>query len=66
MRVYAGRDGRFTLYNDAGDGYTYEKGEYTALKIMYCDETGEIREETEGVDTFRRNVGYRMIGRKRE
>lgn len=61
VRVYAGSDGSFTLYNDAGDGYGYEKGEYTAVKITYNDKTGEISEELSGTDKFRRNVEYRII-----
>ena len=61
IRVYAGRDGSFTLYNDAGDGYDYENGEYTAVKITYRD--GEIHEELSGVEKFRRNTEYRIIGR---
>jgi len=29
VRVFPGADGHFTLYEDAGDGYAYERGEYT-------------------------------------
>ena len=61
VRIYAGADGRFTLYNDAGDGYGYEKGEYTAVTITYDDATGTISETTEGTDEFRRNTVYRVI-----
>lgn len=61
VRIYAGADGRFTLYNDAGDGYGYEKGEYTAVTISYDDATGEITETVAGTDEFRRNTVYRVI-----
>ena len=61
VRIYAGRDGQFTLYNDAGDGYGYENGEYTAVKITYNDKTGEVSEELSGTDAFRRKVVYRII-----
>jgi len=61
VRIYAGQDGSFTLYNDAGDGYGYERGEYTALTIRYEDATQRVTEEWSGVDTFRRNVAYRII-----
>jgi|GEM_PF-6796705 len=27
LRVYAGADGKFELYDDAGDSYAYERGE---------------------------------------
>ena len=61
VRIYAGRSGSFTLYNDAGDGYGYEDGEYTAVTIIYDDTTGEIREELFGKDSFRRHTAYRLI-----
>ena len=61
VRVYAGADGEFTLYNDAGDGYGYERGEYTAVKIRYDDASGAITETLDGVDTFRRNTVYRIV-----
>ena len=44
-----------------GDGYGYEKGEYTAVTITYDDATGTISETTEGTDEFRRNTVYRVI-----
>ena len=61
VRIYSGRDGSFTLYNDSGDGYGYENGEYTAVTITYDDKSGEISEELSGTDTFRRNVVYRIV-----
>ncbi len=63
VRIYAGADGRFTLYNDAGDGYGYEQGEYTAVTITYDDQTGSVSEALNGVDTYRRRVSYRIIGK---
>ena len=35
--VYPGADGRFTLYEDAGDGYGYEKGEYATTDLVWDD-----------------------------
>jgi len=35
--LYEGRDGEFTLYNDAGDGYEYLKGECTEVTFKYSD-----------------------------
>ena len=63
VRIYAGADGRFTLYNDAGDGYAYEQGDYTAVTITYDHATGQVTEKTDGVDNYRRTVHYRIIGR---
>ena len=35
LYVFGGADGAFTLYNDAGDGYGYENGEYAMVPITY-------------------------------
>ena len=37
MRVYPGADGSFTLYEDEGDGYNYEKGVYTTIPMTWND-----------------------------
>ncbi len=37
LYVYAGRDGRFQLYEDEGVNYNYEKGRYTTIDISYND-----------------------------
>ena len=37
IRIYPGADGEFVLYEDAGDGYKYEKGEYTAIRMKWDD-----------------------------
>ena len=63
VRIYSGADGKFRLYNDAGDGYGYEQGDYTVHNITYCDATVSITETLEGVDTYRRYVTYRVIGK---
>ena len=33
LRVYRGADGQFTLYEDEGDGYNYEKGQSATIPI---------------------------------
>lgn len=64
VQVYAGEDGTFTLYEDAGDGYGYEKGAYCLTTISYWDESGEVRLSTEGDETFRKGeIHVEMIGR---
>ena len=35
IRVYPGADGDFTLYEDEGDGYNYEKGIYTTITFHW-------------------------------
>ena len=37
MRVYPGADAQFTLYEDEGDGYNYEKGAYTTILFSWND-----------------------------
>ncbi len=37
IRVYPGADGSFTLYEDAGDGYDYERGQYATIRFGYDD-----------------------------
>ncbi|MFI3277514.1 MAG: TIM-barrel domain-containing protein [Rikenellaceae bacterium] len=35
IRVYGGRDGEFTMYEDEGDNYNYEDGKFTEIKFTY-------------------------------
>jgi alpha-D-xyloside xylohydrolase len=35
LRVYGGADGKFTLYEDEGDNYDYEKGKYATIPISW-------------------------------
>lgn len=37
LYVYAGKDGTFTLYEDEGVNYNYEKGEYATIPFAYDD-----------------------------
>ncbi|MBR6188404.1 MAG: glycoside hydrolase family 31 protein [Prevotella sp.] len=37
LYVYAGRDAQFTLYEDEGTNYNYEKGRYATIDITYDD-----------------------------
>ena len=39
LRVYPGADGTFTLYEDEGDGYNYEKGVYSTIDFSWNDRT---------------------------
>jgi alpha-D-xyloside xylohydrolase len=42
LRVYAGADGDFTLYEDEGDSYNYEKGVYATIPIHWDDATHSL------------------------
>ena len=54
IRAYAGADGKFCLYEDAGDGYGYENGEYCLTYFEYCDRERKVTWRTEGNTEFRK------------
>ena len=63
LQVYPGADGSFTLYEDAGDGYGYEKGEYCLTRITWQEDAGRLSWETEGDGRFRKGkLEGRIIG----
>lgn len=37
IRIYEGADGEFTLYEDEGDNYNYEKGKYATITFKWND-----------------------------
>lgn len=37
VNIYPGRDAEFVFYEDAGDTYDYEKGEYTTIRLTWDD-----------------------------
>lgn len=39
LNIYTGKNASFTLYEDAGDGYAYEKGGYELKKLYWNDDT---------------------------
>jgi len=42
IRVYPGANGEFTLYEDEGDNYNYEKGKYTTIRMSWNDYKREL------------------------
>lgn len=40
--VYPGANGEFTLYEDEGDNYNYEKGLYSTITFKWNDKTGVL------------------------
>lgn len=42
IRVYPGADGEFSLYEDAGDGYDYETGACSVVKIFWHEAQREL------------------------
>jgi alpha-D-xyloside xylohydrolase len=39
LRVYRGADGAFTLYEDEGDNYNYEKGKHATIPISWDEKS---------------------------
>ena len=39
IRIYAGANGTFNLYEDEGDNYNYEKGNYTIIPFSWDEQT---------------------------
>lgn len=37
LRIYPGADGHFTLYEDEGDNYNYEKGQFSLIRMTWDD-----------------------------
>ncbi len=42
IRVYAGDDGMFTLYEDENDNYNYEKGVYSTIQFSWNESDREL------------------------
>lgn len=40
--IFPGKDAAFTLYDDAGDGYGYEKGEFIQLPFTWDDQRRQL------------------------
>jgi alpha-D-xyloside xylohydrolase len=43
IRIYPGADGRFTLYDDDGQTYRYEQGEYATVALAWDDAQRRLR-----------------------
>jgi len=42
LRVYRGADGAFTLYEDGGDNYDYERGAYATIGFRWNEAAGSL------------------------
>jgi alpha-D-xyloside xylohydrolase len=42
LRIYPGADGEFTLYEDDGASYAYEKGQHSTIPIHWNDASGTL------------------------
>jgi alpha-D-xyloside xylohydrolase len=43
LRVYPGRDGHFTLYDDSGDGYGYLSGQKSTIDLQWLERKRVLR-----------------------
>ena len=59
IRIYPGRNGDFTLYEDTFDGYGYEHGEYSEIHFSWNDEARTLSVE-------KRNGSYPGMLEKRQ
>lgn len=50
IRVYRGANGQFSLYNDEGDNYNYENGQYTEIPF-----TWDEKKQTLSIDAIKGN-----------
>jgi len=42
IRIYKGANGQFELYEDEGDNYNYEKGQYATIPFRWNDASGTL------------------------
>ena len=42
LRIYPGADGQFLLYEDEGDSYRYEQGQYSTIPFTWNDATRQL------------------------
>lgn len=59
INVYEGADGKFTLYNDSGDGFDYENGDYSAITFAYDDNKRQL-----SVESLKGNNSYASLAIK--
>ncbi|MDU1906598.1 MAG: glycoside hydrolase family 31 protein, partial [Dysgonomonas sp.] len=43
IRIYSGKDGKFTVYEDEGDNYNYEQGQYSTFDLIWNDKNRTLR-----------------------
>lgn len=65
VRVYAGRDGEFSVYEDAGDGYGYLQGEFARTRLSWNDKkkffnAGKPEGDFPGINK-EREIRYRVV-----
>lgn len=60
--VYTGADASFTLYNDEGDNYSYEKGNFAAITLNYKENEKTLTfGQSHGSFKYQENFKIRII-----
>ena len=60
--IYPGNDASFSLYEDAGDGYGYENGEYCITEMKWDDYQQKFSYSSKKDERFRQGkITYRII-----
>lgn len=62
--VYPGTDGNFTLYNDDGKTYAYEKGDSQITHLHWNDAAGQLTHDGAQAWTGQDDSIVRIVGRK--
>lgn len=62
LRIYSGANGDFMLYEDDGDGYGYERGEYILKKLSWDESKKTLSEEL----VHNGKIKHSPIGMKQE
>lgn len=62
IQVYKGKKGTFTLYEDAGDGYGFEQGEYATTEFIWDEEAQNmtIGEQKGSYPGIRKSPEYKI------
>jgi alpha-D-xyloside xylohydrolase len=64
--IYQGEDGETTLYNDEGDNYTFENGNYSLIELKYVEKNKTlIFKKAEGMMKHQENFKIRFIDKNR-
>ena len=62
VKVYAGADGYYLLYDDDGRTYAYENGEYSRIEILYDDKTGTVEANELNNSAYAHPIEFQIIG----
>ena len=61
LRIYAGADADYLLYEDEGDNYHCEQGQYAVTRFHWDDKAGKLSAElAEGMPEMARQRSYRL------